>query len=72
MSATKKSADKQLTAQEALSILASAIDYCQKAGLVVRAGNVPNLVLSIDGALVQDGAFVPANVTELTSTPELA
>ncbi len=36
---------------EALELLASAVSYCQSAGLTVRAGNVGGaLTLAIDGA----------------------
>ncbi len=37
--------------QEALEMLASAINYCQQSGLLVRAGNVDGkLALTIEGA----------------------
>ena len=53
-----------VTAMEALQLLESAVNYCQSAGLTVRAGNVPNLVLSIDGAVLDGDPphFVLANL----------
>ncbi len=42
-----------VTAAEALQLLESAVNYCQQAGLAIRAGNVPNLCLSIDGAIME-------------------
>lgn len=41
-----------ITAEEALEILQSAVNYCQLAGLTIRAGNVPNLCLSIEGVVM--------------------
>ena len=43
------------------------MSYLQKAGLVAYAGNFPNLVLSIDNAIVRDWHFVSLEVTRLTS-----
>lgn len=67
MSKTKSAA--QVTAQEALEMLASAVSYCQQAGLTVYADNVPNLALSIPGALLQDGRFVPAPIVTSQDPP---
>lgn len=70
MSATKRPVKKSqpdITAQEALDILASAVSYCQQAGLTVRAGNRPQLTVAIDGAhLTADGAFCADDVTLVT------
>jgi hypothetical protein len=61
-----------VTAQHALEMLASAVSYCQQAGMLVRMGNTPNLVLSVDGAVIRDGNLVEADVTALTAlTPEV-
>lgn len=39
--------------QEALELLASAINYCQQAGLLVQAGNIDGkLALTVEGAHV--------------------
>jgi hypothetical protein len=60
-----------ITAAEALEMLQSAVNYCQSAGLTIRAGNVPNLVLSIDGAMM-DGdppRFRLAEVASEATTP---
>lgn len=51
--APRKRTPQPITAAEALQLLESAVNYCQAAGLAVRAGNVPNLCLSIDGAMMQ-------------------
>src|SRR5574341_1917443 len=41
MSKIKRSGQKPVTVQEALQFLQSAIGYCQKAGMTVRAANMP-------------------------------
>lgn len=50
----QKGLPKLITAEEALEILQSAVNYCQLAGLTIRAGNVPNLCLSIDGVVMDN------------------
>jgi len=53
-----------LTPADALDMLASAINYCQQAGLKVRAGNTENGML----AIVVEGAAVASTdgVTRIT------
>ena len=52
MSATKrKGKTPVLTQQDAIEMLASAINYCQQAGLTVKAGNLDGkLALLVEGA----------------------
>lgn len=62
MSGTKRNGRRStpnIGKAEALAILASAINYCQRAGLSVKAGNDPKLglVLAIDGARMKQDAF---------------
>jgi hypothetical protein len=49
----KRKSAPPITAGEALQLLESAIGYCQQAGLTIHAGNVPNLVLSVEGAVME-------------------
>jgi hypothetical protein len=65
------SVSKPITAQEALDILASALSYCQQAGLRVNAGNAEGqLVIAIDGARI-DAEKEPARllVVEAVAVP---
>ena len=57
MNTTKRARRKTqtITPQEAIEILASAVSYCQQAGLTVKAGNAEgNLALVIEGAYVDN------------------
>lgn len=64
-----------ITAEEALEILQSAVNYCQLAGLTIRAGNVPNLCLSIEGVVMDSNpprfrlAQAAGDMTAQDSTP---
>lgn len=75
MNATKRrgavpsSISKPITAQEALDILASALSYCQQAGLKVNAGNAEGqLVIAIDGAQM-DTERTPARLLVVEPLP---
>jgi hypothetical protein len=57
MNTTKRARRKTqaITPREAIEILASAVSYCQQAGLTVKAGNADgNLALVIEGAYVDN------------------
>jgi hypothetical protein len=49
----RKKGAPSVTAAEALAMLESAVEYCQKAGLTIHSGNVPYLCLSIEQALME-------------------
>jgi len=57
MSETKRKRElPALSRQQTIELLASAVNYCQQSGLVVRAlNNGNNLVLTIEGARVEIG-----------------
>jgi len=60
-----------ITPEEALEILASAINYCRQAGMLVQAGNVNGkLALTIDGAYI-DRAGKEARFVAGTPPPEV-
>lgn len=72
MSTTKHAKRKTLpiTPQEAIEILASAVSYCQQAGLTVKAGNADgNLALVIEGAHVENTGPVTCLVVGMLRVP---
>jgi len=60
MSATKRKGKKPtITQQDAIEMLASAINYCQQTGLKVKAGNLDGkLALLVEGAAVDQAGSV--------------
>ena len=67
---TQSHAAQPLTPAEALELLQSAVSYCQSAGLKIHAGNMPNLVLSIKGAVMtgEPPSFMLSDTVDI-STP---
>lgn len=64
-----KNKPPNLTTTEALEILLSAVQYCQGAGLTVRAGNSPMLTIQIDNAVLDGtGKFSLEELPSVTPT----